>query len=189
MYTDDYYLHKLKAGQLSALDIFFKRYREDLLRYAFHLVGEPSIAEDIVQDVFVSLWENREKVMISENLKPYLVKVVFNDVMDLRRHEKVKEKYRKHSLHVYDEKACDRAESQAEYNELNERLTVVLDSLPAQQKSVYTKIRLEGKKYKDVAEEMGISIKTVEGHFTKAQKKVRTELQDFILILCFALWF
>ncbi|BDD08496.1 DNA-directed RNA polymerase sigma-70 factor [Fulvitalea axinellae] len=187
MYNDDYYLHQLKKGSLSALDVLFRRYRDDLLRFAFYLAKDPEMAEDIVQDVFVNLWENRRNLASRKSLKPYLIRIVSNGYMDLCRKGKIREKFCTHYRQNFDGVSYENTESKVRFNELNTQVQSVLEELSPQQRKVFVKIKLEGMRHREVAEEMGVSIKTVEGHLTLAQRKMRSELKDYALKLAMSM--
>ncbi|BDD08011.1 DNA-directed RNA polymerase sigma-70 factor [Fulvitalea axinellae] len=179
MYGDDYYLKKVKEGNLSAFDVLFRRYNQDMFRYAQHLTGSQECAEDIVQEVFLKLWTGRKRMKVCESLKPYLVRSVFNAFMDMERRGKVREKYKVYKTAESGGVYAEGADAVAEYRELEENVRVALDKLSPRQRLIFTKIRLEGRKYKDVASELGLSVKTVETHLMVAQKKIQAELHDF----------
>ncbi|BDD11979.1 DNA-directed RNA polymerase sigma-70 factor (plasmid) [Fulvitalea axinellae] len=179
MYGDDFYLERLREGSLVAYEYFFNRYSGVLFGYAFHLLQDRQAAEDLVQDVYLKLWNNKAKLRPSASLKPYLFRSAFNAYMDMRRHLAVREKFDRRFFVEPERTSDDNADSPMIITEMGERITEALDTLTESQRAVFVKCKMEGKKYSDVAEEMGVSIKTVEAHMTKAKKKLGVALRDY----------
>jgi RNA polymerase sigma-70 factor (family 1) len=148
----------------------FKNNYTKLYYYALNIIHDSEEVKDIVSDVFKYLWEHFEEMDESSSVTALLYTLVKNSCIDRLRHQDVSQKYEK----VVMEETFSWVEY--EYNERDERLDQVMKSietLPTQTKAVFKKCFISGKKYKDVAEEMGISINTVKTHMTKALKIVR----------------
>ncbi len=140
--------------------------------------GDPKIAEDIAQQTFIKIWDNRQKLFVSKNkLKRYLFKVAYNLFIDSQR----KKKKEFQLLENLKQQAyLDMAD--ADTSLFEERLKKVekeIDNLPEQCKKVFIMSKREGLKYREISEQLHISIKTVEVHMAKAMKRLRAQLTIF----------
>ncbi|BDD11724.1 DNA-directed RNA polymerase sigma-70 factor (plasmid) [Fulvitalea axinellae] len=185
MYNDDLYINRLSDGDLSALEVIFRRYHRDLYLYAYRLAENEMIAEDLVQDTFIKLWENRKSMPACRSLRPYLIKTVFNAFMDLKRHDKVKVKHQNQIARKVPTLSYSGTDDIVAFNDLNEHLRLALEKLPTKQRQTFMMVRIQGMKRKEVAEKMGVSIKTVEGNLTSALKKLKKEMAPFHLSVIF----
>ena len=136
-------------------------------------------AKDVVNDVFERVWMNFEKLEFSSSLVPLLYTLVRNRCVSLIRHKKVKERFSR-EIEVELE---DHEEESVEYEMQIEKLRHLIELLPAQTKNVFKKCFLEGKKYQEAADDLGISINTVKTHVNKALRILREEFtEDYILL-------
>lgn len=178
-FTDESYLIKqLKNGCKDAYGYLFKLYHGELCNYMTAITGNPRVAEDIAQQAFIKIWDNRQKLFVSKNkLKRYLFKVAYNLFIDSQRKKK-KEFELLESLKQ--EAYLDMTD--ADTSLFEERLKKVekeIDNLPEQCKKVFIMSKREGLKYKEISEQLHISIKTVEVHMSKAMKRLRAQLTVF----------
>jgi len=178
-----------------AFERVFKSHFKALHAYGLAIVKDSAAAEEIVQTVFLKLWEKRTTLNITVSLKAYLYKAVYHESINHLKHEKVRMKHSEHRLYISREEApVESMAFQEEGNEeLSERLTKALDQLPEKCRMVFYLSRFEELKYKDIADRLGISIKTVEAHMGKALKTLRLQLADYIpfilmLMLSYILW-
>jgi len=175
---------KMQEGDWNAFNSFFEAYSEQLYLYALGFVGNRAEAEDIVQDTFIYLWVNRAKISHSGSLYGYLSRAVKNSCIDRKLHEEVEQRYRREMMASGEESG----EESGNFEELYDRLQVVMDSLPPKCKEIFILGCVEGLNYKDVAEQLGVSVNTVKTQVKVAYKKIRSEFGDgnknFMLILC-----
>jgi RNA polymerase sigma-70 factor (family 1) len=175
---------RLRAGEVAAFTEIFDAFAERLLVYAVNILDNRVECEDLVQDVLLWLWQNREKLDPKISLEPFLFKAVRNDVFDLIRKGKVKER-------VFDqiEKRIwleSPAENQVYARELQAKLKEAIHDLPERVREVYQLSREEHLSHKEIAERLSISPKTVENQLATAMKKIRASLGDFLpLVLLF----
>ena len=168
------------TGNKAAFERFFKTYYQSLLRYAYVLLRDEVMAEEMVQQVFCKLWEKREKLGIHTSGKAFLYKSVYNECLNYLKHEKHKRAYEQYSLAVNeDEKISD----PAVLSELQTRLHKAISGLPEQCRNVFYLNRIEELKYREVAEELGLSVKTLEAQVSKALKILRKKLADYLPVL------
>jgi RNA polymerase sigma-70 factor (ECF subfamily) len=157
-----------------------------MIRFAREYVPVEADAENIVQDIFVMLWEKREVLEIKVSLAPWLFTLVKNRCLDFLRHEMAGKEFAKE----YEAKRI--ALEQLDYafssdEELEEILAAAINSLPERCREIFIKSRVEGKKYKEIAAELEISINTVENQMSIALKKLRIRLKDYLPLLIFFL--
>ncbi|WP_339879441.1 RNA polymerase sigma-70 factor [uncultured Algoriphagus sp.] len=173
-----------------SFEAVFKTYFKALHAYAMAILKESETAEEIVQSVFLKLWEKRETLEISSSLKAYLYRAVYHDSLNHIKHLQVK---RKHWDHAHYEMTQGKPEQVGEQikgqeNELYERFQLALEKLPEKCRMVFNLSRFEELKYQEIADRLEISIKTVEAHMGKALKTLRMELAEFLpLLLIFLL--
>ena len=175
---------KMQEGDWSAFNSFFESYSERLYLYALGFVGNRAEAEDIVQDTFIYLWVHRAKISHSGSIYAYLSRSVKNSCIDRKLHEEVKQRYQREMMASGEEVS----EDYESFEELYERLQIVMDSLPPKCKEIFILGCVEGLSYKDVAEQLGVSVNTVKTQVKVAYKKIKSEFGDrdknFMLILC-----
>ncbi|NPA36785.1 MAG: RNA polymerase sigma-70 factor [Chlorobi bacterium] len=184
----------LQKGDHQVFEKIFKRYYNALFFFAVHYVKYESDAENLVQETFLSLWENRKTIQgASEySLKAWLYNTIKNKCLNFLEKEASKKKYseylqKKFLLDIYVLKDFDIDE--VVFDELTGLLNKAIESLPAQSRAVFEMNRLKGMKNKEIAEELGISVKAVEANMTRALKLLRTHLKDYLtLILLFRIF-
>lgn len=164
----------------ASFDALFRTWYAPLVRYAYSFTeGDQDEAEELVQEAFVKLWGQRASLGVQHSLKAYLYKMVHNQALNRLRSSKVQEKYVQHQTR----QMAQEFESAPEVPELQERLQKVLRALPAQCRQVFELSRFEELKYREIAEQLGISTKTVETHMGKALRIMRQELAEYLTLL------
>jgi RNA polymerase sigma-70 factor (ECF subfamily) len=173
------HIEAIKSGDKNAFDKLFLEYYSYLCNYAFKFVKEVDTAEEIVQDVFYKIWENRSQLLITTSIKSYLFRSVHNQCLNLIKHISVKENYKQHNQDQinYQENTSN---NPAETRELADLIDISVKALPTERQKIFKMSREEGLKYREVAEKLNISIKTVEAQMGKALKFLRTELADYL---------
>ncbi|MFV0272003.1 MAG: RNA polymerase sigma-70 factor [Macellibacteroides fermentans] len=149
-------------------------------------------AENIVQDIFLMLWEKRDVLRVDVSLTAYLFTLVKNKCIDFLRHRMVEQMYSENIQHEYNEELNVKlfALESFDHNFSSEEdieilLRNAIDKLPERCRLIFIKSRIEGKKYKEIAEELNLSVNTVEGQISIALKKLREELKDYLPLLFF----
>ncbi len=168
-------------GDVRAYEITYKELFKPLFIYALSILNDQAKAEGIVQNVFLKLWEKKETLEIQSSLKAYLYKAVHNHSLNEIKHRKVKQQYDTHLTHTMTHKETDSAERNASLKQLEGKLRQALSELPEQCRTVFQMSRFEDLKYKEIAERLSISPKTVENHMGKALKLLRGKLSDYLV--------
>lgn len=140
-------------------------------------------AKDVVQMVFLNLWEKRDTLNIATSPKAYLYRSVYNESINYIKKQEVQQKHYNaiaHEKGAAPDIPFDKDEEQL----LKKRIEDVLQQLPPQCREVFVKSRAEQKKYTEIAAELGIAVKTVEAHMSKALKLIRQIVRVFIGLVC-----
>ncbi len=173
----------IRNGDENAFDELFRIHYKLLKNYALRFLEQTEQAEDIVQDVFIFAWENRQNLDENLSIRSYLLTMVKNRCLNCLKHEKVELNFkskRKHELdEFYFDLLTDRKDSLLE-KELISEITKGIDQLPEQCKRVFRLSRVFGLKNKEIAAELNISDKAVEKHISKALQSLRIYLKDFL---------
>lgn len=174
-------LGKLKKDDQSAFSVVFTQYYSDLVRFSFKFTNDLNISEEIVQDVFLRLWENRSSLEIHTSLKSYLLKNVQNRSIDSLRHTGITNQYVSMVLNNVIATQND-TENYVFFSELQANYNNALKKIPVQYADVFRMSRMEGLKYQEIAHMLGVSVRTVEVRLSKALVILREELKDFLLL-------
>jgi RNA polymerase sigma-70 factor (ECF subfamily) len=164
----------------------FREHYEALCRFGLGMIGDPDQAEDIVQQAFIKLWNKRMEMDLSRSVKAYLYASVRNSCINHIRDNK-KFRSRVLDIEIYgDENAPVIADGFQTLvaGELSNKIEAAFEKLPEKSKAVFMMSRLDRMKYREIAEKLGITEKTVEAHMSKALKILRIELKDYLI-----LWF
>ncbi|MCC8142534.1 MAG: RNA polymerase sigma-70 factor [Tannerellaceae bacterium] len=179
MLNDLLLLNKIKEGNIKAFEQLFRFYYSPLCLYAAGITGRMEIAEEIVQELFYTLWKEREKIQIFHSIKSYLYGAVRNQSLQYCEHRKIRNRYQEKILNnpLKEVPATD-PQSRMEYEELK-LINNTLNKLPERRNRIFRMHRFEGKKYNEIAAILAVSIKTVEAEMTKALQTLRKEIEHY----------
>lgn len=171
----------LKNGDKKAFRYLFELYYDRLVAYIVTYNHDKMSAEDIVQQSFVNLWKDKDKLDEIRSPKNYLYAIAYNRYIDSVRKEKRKIKM---FDAVYERALRDRIEEDREILDKRiEKMNSIINSLPPRCQEVLKMNKVQGLRYKDIAEALGISVKTVENQMGIAFKKIRKSFEDDKLVL------
>ena len=166
----------------TAFEQVFKTHFKRLHAYAFTILRDEVEAEEMVQQVFFKLWERNETLSLTGSVSAYLYRAVHNESLNYIKHQKVRSN---HQLHVaYSMK--NEAEHPAKKviaGELEKKIHSALNELPEQCRTIFQMSRFDELKYREIADKLGISVKTVENQMGKALKLLRQKLADFLIFI------
>uniref|UniRef100_UPI0032179AFA RNA polymerase sigma-70 factor n=1 Tax=uncultured Draconibacterium sp. TaxID=1573823 RepID=UPI0032179AFA len=180
-------LQNLAKGDSIAFAHIVDVYQERLLHFSFHYLNNLEMARDVVQDVFFIIWEDREKFYKVKNLSSWLFTLTKNQC--LKRIERLKvsqnhlSKLQHKNLNLIQDSLNQLDTSPLIFNEINSIIKQTLAKLPSQSKRIFEMSRFEDKKNREIAEELNISIKTVEAGITRALKLLRPALKHYLPIV------
>jgi RNA polymerase sigma-70 factor, ECF subfamily len=174
-------LASLKDGNPDALKMIFDSHHASLCKVVYKMVKDADQAKDIVQDVFIKFWNNRNGIEIEISLEAYLKRAAYNTALN---HLKSTGRWKKQELNELDLtfRATNSTELQISHDELSENVKLAVSNLPERTREVFLLIRSEEMSYKETAETMNISVKAVEKEMMKALKLLRASLKHLISV-------
>lgn len=181
LYSDEELMQEIKADNMFAFDVLYKKYSKRLYKFGYSILKSQEEAENLIQDVYLNLWENRYKVEKDSSTKSYLFTTAYNSAISILR-KKVRESQFIEYLKSLQEINEEPVNMELEYNELTNKLDEIIKELPQRQKEVYLLHKVEGLKYTEIAERLHISVNTIKNHMSHALKTVREKLKNYSLI-------
>jgi RNA polymerase sigma-70 factor (ECF subfamily) len=177
MCTNDHLLWQAVAQQddRQAFGQLFDRYYDLLCRLAGRLIGCGDLAEEIACDVLVNLWQQRHRIVLRTALRPYLMRAARNQSIDYLRQQA--RQLRADQADLTQVMAGSSPEEEAIFKETIQRLAQAISALPPQGQHIFRLSRDEGLKYREIADQLDISIKTVETHMRRSLIFLRQQLQ------------
>lgn len=161
----------------------FKSHFRSLHSYAATILRDPAPAEEVVQTIFMKWWEKKEQIDIKENISVYLYRAVHNESLNYLKHLKVRATYQSHAMRRQIQQPPERASDRLASVELEQKLEKALQELPEQCRTIFQLSRFEELKYREIADRLDLSIKTVENQMGKALRLLRLKLVDFLPLM------
>lgn len=181
---DDFLLKMLHSGDPQSMTVLFREYSPMITRIVYRIVGDVDIAKDIVQELFITLWEKRNELNIKKPVKSYLIRAAINQAFYyLRMQGKIS------SIRISQQENLDALlgdtgqspEKDLTFKELEEHFQGIIEKLPPKCKLVYQLSRDEGMTYAEIANHLNVSVKAVEKHITKALKTLRGAFKTLLI--------
>lgn len=181
---------QFKEGDRRAFEYYFKKYYDNIVGFGIQFIGDQDKARSIAQDAFIKLWENREKVQKINGIPSFLYTSVKSDCLNLVRHNKVVRKYESKKLHEREISLNTEILNSLNFDpltfsELQSLIEKSIEELPDKCKLVFVKKRFENKKNKEIADELGITLKAVEANITRATKFLKLRLSHYVIQIMF----
>ena len=184
---------KEQKGHIDFKDVYVTYYSR-MKHFAQEYVLSEADAENIVQDVFLEVWKRRDVLAYHVNLIAFLFTSVKNECLDFLQHKVIEEKAVTHIKEEYTRTLQMKYESLEAFDggffsedDIETLITKAIDSLPEKCREIFIKSKIEGKRQKEIAEELGVSINTIETQMGIAYKKLKVELKDVLPLLIFLL--
>ena len=171
-------LENIKNNDKASFSILFTQYYKDLVTFSFGIVRNLNTAEEIVQDVFIKLWENRASLQIDRSLKSYLLKSVQNYSLNWLQHIKVQSRFASYTKD-HQSLSDNETENYVLYSELKKNLQQALNKIPVENARAFRMNRFENLSYPEIAQKLGVSTRTIEVRISKALYFLRKELKEF----------
>lgn len=177
MDNEEIIVGRLIVKDKRAFEHIFTEYYGTMVLYAARFMDTREDAEEIVQEVFVKFWEKCDTLSPDSSVKSYLYRSVHNSCLNALKHEKVKDSYRQYMVQFM-ESSSESVFDSEDPEQLRSRIVGEIDNLPPRCSEIFKLSRFEGLKYQEIADHLGISVKTVEVQMGKALKVLREKLGD-----------
>ncbi len=179
--TDQYLLENISTDA-SAFEEIYNKYWQSLFSYAYKRSGSKEIAEEMVQELFMKLWERRKCLKISNNnLCAYLFTAIKYTVVNYYQAKKVRNVFMEQSLNKLN--AENTTEQHVFFKEVSQNFENAINTLPVQCRKIFKLSREEHYSMKEIAFQLNISPKTVENHLGRAIKVIKVYMKDFVLVV------
>jgi len=169
--------HIVNVADEKVFEGIFREYYSGLAAFALKYVRDTEIAEEIVQELFSDMWIKTDLLKIKTSIKSYLFGAVRNACLNYIKHQKVEQKYADRTRYVA---PVGESTDFLELEELKEKIASAMDKIPEKCREIFELNRFEGKRYKEIADELNLSLKTVENQMGKALKIMREELGEYL---------
>ena len=166
----------------TAFEQVFKTHFKRLHAYAFTILRDEAEAEEMVQQVFFKLWERNENLSVTGSVTAYLYRAVHNESLNYIKHQKVRSDHKLHIAYSMKNEA-EQPAKEMQAGELEKKIHSALNELPEQCRTIFQMSRFDELKYREIADKLGISVKTVENQMGKALKLLRAKLVDFLIFI------
>lgn len=190
-FTDDIELvERLQTGDVEAFDLIYAKYSGKLYKFGLKYLRSAAEAEEIVQSVFLKIWENRKILRNESSFKSFLFTIAYNDICKLFRKRNYLRKFINSSL-ADNPNSSFKIDDRIDLQSVLERVKKIINILPERQMAIFKKSREEGKTAKEIAAELELSPGTVDNYISESLKFIRSRLskEDLSFILFFSMFF
>lgn len=182
---DKVLVRRLKGGDKSAFKALFERYYPQFISFAHKLLRDESAADDLIQNVFLKIWIGREHLNENKNFKNYLLVSVRNEIYQY---------FRQH-FRITDTAECpeiidpsQNLDTELSAKELEKRIVGIISKMPQRRREIFNMSRSEKLSNQEIANRLGISVRTVEKHIENALADIRKHINISVLVLAMILW-
>jgi len=177
----------LQKGGIEAFDLTYEKYSKKLYSFGLKYLRSADEAEELVQLVFLKLWENHKTLKKDTSFKSYLFTIAYNDICKLFRKRAYYQKFIEDSIYE-NSQFSSRSEESIDYKSLLAQVEKIIAKLPERQRTIFEKSRFEGKTTREIADEIGLSPGTIDNYISLSLKFIRSRLQNenlaMALFLC-----
>jgi len=177
--TDFYIQKKIQGGDIREFERLFTKYYDPLCHYADKILNDMDQAEDLVQEFFYHFWKNRETFRLKLSLNAYLYHSIRNNALHYLEHLAIRKRYAEQVFNEFQNTVPAHLQTDVELNDLGKVINTTLQQLPERCSRIFRMNRFEGKKYREIAEILSISVKTVEADMGKALQMFRKSLKEY----------
>jgi RNA polymerase sigma-70 factor, ECF subfamily len=180
--SDNHLVIRISHDDKHAFRSLYDRYNKKIYFFALRYLGNKADAEELVQSVFVNVWENRASLDAALSVKSYIYKAAVNYIYNYLKRKAIRARFVESEL-VKGEISSNLTYEEVFFHDLERSLNSILGSLPAQQQKIFQLSRNEGKTNNEIATELGLSVRTVENQIYRAMKIIRNYLKEGILLV------
>jgi RNA polymerase sigma-70 factor (family 1) len=177
-HTDKELFHQIAGGDQSAFAELFRRYDRRIYPFVLKMIKEDSLAEEIAQEIFVKLWDQRAKLATVDNPESWLLTLAAHHTLDQIQKRLNERKMLRRLFDLSKNAATNDTEETLQFRESNTLVQQAVDRLPLQQKKVYRLSREEGLNYREIGVRLNISPNTVRNHLVEALRSIRIYLDE-----------
>ena len=163
----------------TAFEHLFRRFFRELHVYSCSILRDWDLAEEVVQTLFLKMWENGSWQRVETSVKAFLYRAVYHESLNVLRQHQVRQRYQHRTMYVMRNEA-EHPDAPIELNELEERIRRSLNRLPEKCRTIFQLSRFGELKYHEIASQLGISVKTVETQMGKAIRILKHDLKDYL---------
>ncbi len=172
----------LKNGDIAAFDAIYNQYCYKLHQFVFMYLKQEEDAEGIVQEVFIKIWQSREKIDVYASFESFLFTIAYNATMSLLRKRMSEAKSKEYLKSLQQIEIAEQVIDEIYFKELNQKVQTLLDQLTARQKEIYLLSREEGLTHEEIAQKLNISESTVNNHLVKTIKFLKSHIDSGLAV-------
>jgi RNA polymerase sigma-70 factor (family 1) len=182
-------VERLQKGDVEAFDLVYDKYSGKLYAFGLKYLRSKDEAEELIQSVFLKVWENYKNLKKESSFKSYLFTIAYNDICKLFRKRNYQQKFIADTLYENSQYSSE-IEDGIDYQSVLERVQQIVNKLPERQKTIFLKSREEGKTTKEIAAELGLSPGTIDNYISETLRFIRSRLrnENFALLMFFSLF-
>lgn len=168
---------ELQKGDVEAFDLIYEKYARELYGFTLKYLKSIEETEELVQTVFLKVWENHQILRKESSFKSYLFTIAYNEICNIFKRRSLLQKFISQQL-TKNYQTSSVTDELIDYGSILEQVNLIIAKLPERQKTIFQKSRLEGKTSKEIANELGLSSGTVDNYISESMKFIRSCLQD-----------
>jgi len=182
-------VQNLQKGDVEAFDLVYEKYAGKLYGFIIKYLKSTDETEELVQSVFLKVWENYKTLKKESSFKSYLFTIAYNEICNTFRSRSHIQKFIGEQL-IDCSQTSNETEELIDYNSIKERVEQIVSKLPERQRTIFLKSREDGKSNREIAIELGLSSGTVDNYISGSLKFIRSNLSDknFSALLLFSLF-
>jgi RNA polymerase sigma-70 factor (ECF subfamily) len=190
LFDDIELVEKLQKGDINAFDLIYEKYSGKLYAFGLKYLRSTEEAEELVQSVFLKLWENHKILKKESSFKSFIFTIAYNDICKLFRKRKYGKEYVKEILYEGTQ-TYSQYEEGIDYKSVLTQVQKIIDLLPEKQRTIFLKSKFEGKSTKEISAEIGLLPGTIDNSISKSLKFIRNRLskENFAVALFISLFF
>jgi RNA polymerase sigma-70 factor (family 1) len=178
--TDDFLVIKIREDNEEAFRSLYNRYSKRVFFFSLRLLGSKEDAEELIQSVFINIWENRRALDPGKPVKSYIFRSAVNYITNHLKKKAIRNRYNESVLHK-GETQTNHTYEQVFLHDLERSIATIVEALPPQQQTIFRLSHYEGLTHRDIATKLDLSERTVENHLYRVQKVLKTILKKEII--------